>query len=368
MKLLFSLIKKEFLHIIRDYRSLVILVGIPIMQILIFGFALTNEVKNARIAIFDASKDSYTEGVIQKLDASQYFDIDTYISSISEVESVFRKGKVKLVVIFEPHFKENLVHLGKGKIQFIADASDPNTATTILNYAQLILADYQRQLNPTAKIPFNINIETKMLYNPQLKGEYNFVPGVMAMILMLISAMMTSVAIVREKELGTMEILLVSPMRPLWVIVSKMIPNLALSLLNFIIILLISVFVLGLPIRGSVPLLLSISLLYIACSLALGVVISTFSDSQQVALTVSLGGLMMPTILFSGFMFPIENLPRPMQIISNFVPAKWFFICIRQVMIKGLGFMSIWYEVLILFLMTLFFIGISVRNFKTRLA
>jgi ABC-2 type transport system permease protein len=206
------------------------------------------------------------------------------------------------------------------------------------------------------------------LYNPQLKGEYNFVPGVMAMILLLISAMMTSVAIVREREVGTMEILLVSPMKPFLVIISKMFPYLLLSMVNFSIIMLLSVYVLGLPIKGSLVLLSFESVLYIICSLALGLLISTVARTQQIALMMSLMGLMMPTILFSGFMFPIENMPKPMQVISNIIPAKWFFIIVRNVMIKGLSFSSVGRETLILVGMTVFYLVVSLRKFKIRLA
>jgi ABC-2 type transport system permease protein len=382
MKQFFSLIKKEFFHIGRDRRSLFVLLGMPIAQILIFGFALTNEVKDTRIAILDQSKDGHTEGLIQQIEASRYFDIERQLTSVSEVESAFKSGKIKMAVIFAPNFADDIAHSGKTQIQLIADASDPNTATTSTNYITAIINDYQMQhfmsngsnkppLSPEEigmSLPLHINVESRMLYNPQLKGEYNFVPGVMAMILMLISAMMTSVAIVRERELGTMEILLVSPMQPILVIISKMFPYLLLSIINFVVIMLLSVYVLGLPIKGSLALLSLESVLYIVCSLALGLLISTVAETQQVALMMSLMGLMMPTILFSGFMFPIENLPKPMQVISNIVPAKWFFMIVRNVMIKGLNFSSIWRETVILGGMTVFFLAVSLRKFKIRLA
>ena len=369
MRQFFTLVRKEFLHIMRDRRSLLVLFGMPIMQVLIFGFALSNEVKDSRIAILDASKDTYTEGVIQKLAASQYFDIDRNLTSMADIERAFQSGKIKMAIVFGPDFKEQLLHTNKAQIQLITDASDPNTATTIINYAGVIIAEFNHELlKTTSQLPMNIGVETRMLYNPQLRGEYNFVPGVMAMILMLISAMMTSVAIVREKELGTMEILLVSPMRPIWVILSKMMPFLLLSIVNFSTILLLSVHVLGLPIRGDLGLLFAVSIVYIVCSLALGLLISTIAESQQVAMFLALGGLMMPTILFSGFMFPLENMPLPMQWISNIIPAKWYFIIVRNVMIKGLAFESIWRETAILAGMTVVFLAISLKNFKTRLA
>jgi ABC-2 type transport system permease protein len=368
MRQFFTLIRKEFLHIRRDPRSLFVLFGMPIAQVLIFGFALSNEVKDTRIAILDGSKDAYTEGVIQKLSASQYFDIQRNLTSIDDIQRAFQSGKIKMAVVFAPNFKEQLLHTNKAQIQLITDASDPNTATTIINYAGAIIAEYNQQLlNTTAQLPLSISVETRMLYNPQLRGEYNFVPGVMAMILMLISAMMTSVAIVRERELGTMEILLVSPMQPIWVILSKMMPFLLLSIVNFTTILLLSVHVLGLPIRGDLGLLFAVSIVYIICSLALGLLISTIAQSQQVAMFLALGGLMMPTILFSGFMFPLENLPLPMQYISNVIPAKWYFIIVRHVMIEGLAFKSIWRETAILGGMTVLLLAVSLAKFKTRL-
>jgi ABC-2 type transport system permease protein len=368
MKQFFSFVKKEFLHMIRDPRSLLILLGMPIAQILIFGFALTNEVKNSRIAIFDPAQDVDTKAIIQKMDASQYFDVVMYVHSIEEIENAFRRNEIKMAVVFEPEFREHLNHANKASIQLITDTSDPNTGTTVANYATNIIQEYQRQLSPNSIQPLSISVEARMLYNPQLRGEYNFVPGVMAMILMLISAMMTSVGIVRERELGTMEIMLVSPMRPLVVILSKTVPYMVLSIINFITIMVISFFVLHLPIRGSLALLFGVSLLYIFCSLALGILISTVAKSQQVAMLISLMGLMMPTLLFSGFMFPLENLPKPMQVLANVVPAKWYFIIVKNVMLKGLDFSSIWFETTVLVVMTLFFLGLSFKKFKIRLA
>jgi ABC-2 type transport system permease protein len=367
MKQFFSFVKKEFIHMMRDPRSMLILLGMPVTQILIFGFALTNEVKNSRIAIFDQAHDADSQAIIQKMDASQYFDVAVYVHSKEEIEDAFRQNKIKLAVVIEPNFRQNLQHANKASIQLITDTSDPNTGTTVANYATNIIQEYQRQLSPMTTLPLSISVETRMLYNPQLKGEYNFVPGVMAMILMLISAMMTSVGIVKERELGTMEIMLVSPMRPLMVIFSKTIPYFVLSLINFITILLISYFVLHLPIRGSLGLLSVVSMLYIFCSLALGILISTVAKSQQVAMLISLMGLMMPTLLFSGFMFPLENLPKPMQVVANVVPAKWYFIIVKNVMLKGLDFSSIWFETTVLAAMTIFFLGLSLKKFKIRL-
>ncbi len=367
MRQFIAFVKKEFYHILRDRRTLLFMFGLPVVQILLFGFALSNEIKNAGIAILDHSKDDATQLLIDRMDASRYFTIVRNLHSDTEIEDVFRKGQAKMVIVFPPNFQDELLHTNAAQVQLVADATDTNTAITISNYASAIIRDYQDELLDNRQLPYAIKIETRMLYNPQLKSAFNFVPGVMAMVLMLLSALLTSVAIVREKEMGTMEILLVSPMKPLLVVLTKAIPYLFFSFINVIIILLLSVFVLGMPINGSLILLLLECLLFILTSLSLGLLISSATNSQQVAMFISLVGLMMPTIIFSGFMFPIENMPIPLQIISNVIPAKWFYIIVKSVMIKGLGIGAIWKETLILVGMTVFLMGISVARFKVRL-
>jgi ABC-2 type transport system permease protein len=260
-----------------------------------------------------------------------------------------------------------LLHLNKAEIQVIADASDPNTSTTLTNYLTSIIADYNLQLLQMHNVPYQISPEVRMLYNPQLEGAPNFVPGVMAMVLLLICVMMTSISIVREKETGTMEVLLGSPVRPIVVIVSKMVPYLAVSLLNVSIILLLSVGLLGMPIKGSIVLLFGVSIIFIITALSLGLLISTVTDSQESAMSLSMLSMMLPTTLLGGFMFPIENMPMPLQLLSNVVPARWYYVIVKSIMLKGLGFTYIWKETLILSGMTIFFLFISLRNFKERL-
>ncbi|HLZ16754.1 MAG TPA: ABC transporter permease [Cyclobacteriaceae bacterium] len=366
MKQFLFFVRKEFLHLWRDKRTMFILFGMPIVQIFIFGFALTNEVKDSRIAILDDAKDEVSEAIIHELDASRYFDIERNISN-AQLEQAFREGKIKLAVVFPQGFSEQLNHSNSASVQLIADASDPNVANTLVNYASAIILDYQSQLKGFQKLPYTIDTEMRMLYNPQMKGSYNFVPGVMAMVLMLVCAMMTSISIVREKELGTMEIILVSPIVPLRVMIAKMVPYFILSSVNIASILLLSVFVLDVPINGSLALLVGECLLFTMTVLALGLLISTMAGSQQVAMLISLMGLFLPTIMFSGFMFPVENMPIPLQVISNIVPAKWFYYIVKNVMIKGLGLKAVWRETLILAGMMLFFMAVSIKKFKTRL-
>ena len=368
MKQFFSFVKKEFYHIFRDRRTMLILLGMPIAQIIIFGFALTNEVKNSKIAVLDNSKDIATTSVIHEINASRYFDIVKNLANYKNIDSEFKTGKIKMVIVFPENFNEDLQHFNKAQVQLIADASDPNVANTLTNYATQIIMDYQNRITDERKLPYTIHTEVRMLYNPQLKGAYSFVPGVMAMVLMLVCTMMTAITIVREKETGTMEVLLVSPVQPLKIIIAKAIPYLLLSMVNIMSILLLSVFVLDVPINGSLILLIAVSILFTLTSLALGLLISSATDSQQTAMFISLVGLFLPTVMLSGFMFPIENMPLPLRIVSNAVPAKWFYTIVKSVMIKGVGFSLIWKEVLVLTGMMFFFLVLSIKKFKIRLA
>jgi len=340
----------------------------PIAQILIFGFAISNEIKGAKIAVLDYARDQHSTALINKILSTDYFILEKYLTKKKEIEVIFKKGKVKEVIIFEERFGEKFEKEKKSNIQIIADASDPNTATMLLNYTQAIITDYQMSQNLLRKLPFTINIQSEMFYNKELKGVYLFVPGLIAIILMLVSAMMTSISITKEKELGTMEILLATPMKPVIIIVAKVIPYLLLSFTNAIIILTLGYFVFGVPIHGSLVLLLLEMLLFILTVLSLGIFISTATSSQQVALMASLMGLMLPTILLSGFLFPVENMPLPLQLISNIVPAKWFIIIIKGIMLKGVGISLIWKETLILTGFMAFFILLSIKKFKPRLA
>lgn len=367
MNQFFSFVKKEFYHIWRDKRTMFILLGMPIVQIIIFGFALTNEVKNSEIAILDQSKDAATSQLITEIKASRYFTLTALLHNPDEIQKTFQTNKAKIILVLPANFGDDLKHLNKAQVQLIADATDPNIATTLINYASAIILDYQQRINATEQIPMVINTQVRMLYNPQLKGAYSFVPGVMAMVLMLVCTMMTAITIVREKETGTMEIMLVSPIQPMKIVVAKAVPYLLLSIVNIISILLLSVFVLGVPINGSLLLLMSESILFTITCLSFGLLISSLTDSQQTAMFIALTGMFLPTIMLSGFMFPIENMPLPLRLLSNIVPSRWFYQIVRAVMIKGLGIEGVWKQTLILSGMTLFLLTLAVKKFKIRL-
>lgn len=367
MKQLLSFIKKEFFHILRDPRTMLILFGIPVAQLLIFGTVIKNEINDLHIAIYDQSKDETTRQITNKLLSSGYFLLDDNLDNLDGIETIFKKGRVRVVVVFGRDFGEKLVKEGTAPMQLIADASDPNTARLAISYIKAIVNDYILKRFPDMKMPLEIQLEVRMYFNEEMKSAYMFVPGVMALILMLISAMMTSISITREKEMGTMEVLLVSPLKPSQIIIGKVLPYLILSIANAFIIVLIGHFVFGVPVSGSFILLMSETILYIMMALCLGILISTVAKNQMVAMFISMIGLMLPTMLLSGFIFPIENMPLVLQLISYIMPPKYFVIIIRAIMLKGIGLAYLWDETAILVGMTLLFVALSVKKFKIRL-
>jgi len=363
-----AFVKKEFLHIFRDYRTLIILFGIPAAQILIFGYAVSTDIHNAGIAVLDLSKDEVTTTITDKLASSGFFRIKANLQSYDEIDAVFKKGKIKEVVIFEENFAAKLTREGHASVGIIADGSEPNTANLVTNYTTAIINTYAaglliQQTGTTAVI----TPEVKMFFNPNLESQFMFVPGVITLILILICALMTSVTITREKEFGTMEVLLVSPLKPWQIILGKVAPYFFLSLVNVVIILLLAWFVFKLPVAGSIALLMAECMLYILMALSLGILISTIASNMQTAIFASLLGLMLPSLLLSGFIFPIENMPKVYDYFSLLMPPRWFVTIIRNVMIKGAGFAYVWKETLVLVAMTIFFIVMSAKRFKVRL-
>jgi len=344
-----------------------ILLMMPVIQIILFGFALSQEVKNTKVVVLSTTSDEATRRIINRINASEYFDVVGTVHNSDDIDAAFRDGKAKLAMIFEDHFSENLKHTGKAHIQLIADATDPNAANSFMFYASNIISNYQQEISQPQSGGGMIVPEVKMLYNPQMKSAFNFVPGVLGMIMILICAMMTSIAIVREKEMGTMEILLVSPMKPMYTILSKISPYFVLSVINFATIMLLSVFVLKVPIAGSFISLLTVSLLYIFVALALGLLISTVTNSQLAAMMISGMGLMIPVMLLSGMIFPIENMPVFLRFLSNFVPARWYIDAVKTIMIKGLGLGAVMKDVGVLVIMGTVLVTISLKKFKVRL-
>ncbi len=372
-----AFVKKEFWHILRDKRTLLILIGMPLAQVLIFGYAITNEFRDASIVILDQAKDKMSQELTHKLLASGHLKLVGHAESYEDIDSYFKKGTVKLAVVIPPDFEKNYerkrlspqIALSEysAQVQFIADGTEPNYASTLIAYACQMIAGFTAEQSEAVKPVQPIKVETRMLFNPLLKSTFLFVPGVMAVLLMLISAMMTSLTIAREKEMGTMELLLVSPLHPLMIVVGKVVPYVFLAFLDGIIILSLGVFVFGVPINGSLLLLLGASVLYVLTALSLGVFISTRTNTQQTALMISLVGLMLPTVLLSDFIFPLQSMPVVLQVIGNAIPARWFVSIARDVMIKGTGIDFVWQEMLVLGGMTMFFLLMAMKSFKHRL-
>lgn len=369
MKQFYAFVKKEFMHILRDPRTVLLLLLMPVIQIVLFGFALTNEVKNVKVAVISTNKDYSTERLIQRIDASSTFIVSYYPLNIEEAQKLLKTNKVKVILIFSSNFSSELFHSGSSSLQIITDASDPNLATSASFYMTNIINSYVEEINKKKGIDTTllINVESVMLHNPQLKSSYNFVPGVMGLILMLICAMMTSISIVREKESGTMEVLLVSPLKPFGVILAKTVPYFVLSAVNLITILLLSIFLLDVPVTGSLFWLIIFSLVFIFISLSLGMMISTLVSTQVAAMLISGMAFMMPVMLLSGMVFPIENMPKFLQIITNIIPARWFIAGVRKLMIQGVEIQYVFKELSILIGMGAIFIVVTLRNFKYRL-
>jgi len=365
---LLSFVRKEFRHVLRDRKTLLILFGMPVAQVLLFGFVLTSEVKDTQIIVVDQARDAASRELIERIEASRYFTVVTDSIPQSGIAEAFQHGKIKAALVLPANFQQDLLHDGRNTVQIISDNTDINQASTIEGYLTAIITDFSITNRLAPAMPYVIIPETRMLYNPEMRGAPNFVPGVMAMVLLLVCVMMTAVAIVKEKELGTMEVLLVSPMKPALVILSKAIPYLILSFINLLAILLLSVTALDLPIRGSLPLLLAESTLFIMTCLTLGILISIVTASQQAAMFASLIGMMLPTMMLSGFMFPIENMPIALQVISNIAPSRWYYIIVKDIMIKGAGFEAVWQATAVLAGMTVILFVVCLRKFNIRLA
>ncbi len=361
-----AFVVKEFRHILRDQRTMLILFGMPIVQMILFGFAIRNEIRDVKIAIWDQSHDPLSTELTAKLLSSGYFVAAQDVQTDTDINVAFRKGLIKEAIVIEPGFAERFQSGRTAHLQLIADAADPNVARLVTSYTQAIVRDFQRDHlngNITASVP----IDVRLLYNPELRSVVLFVPGLIALLMMLVSALMTSITITREKEVGTMEVLLVSPLKPAQIIVGKVVPYLVLSFINVTTILVLARTLFDVPFRGSYMLFYAESLIFVTTALSLGVMISTISPNQQTAMMISLSGLMLPVIILSGFIFPVSSMPYPLQILSNIVPAKWYLIVVKGIMLKGVGLEVVWKETLVLSAMALFFLAVSFRRLKVRL-
>lgn len=362
-----SFVRKEFFHILRDPRTMLILIGMPIAQIILFGFAISVEIRGISIAVISPENSNLVEQIANDIDANEYFTVEGVFATPQQAMADMKNGKLDMILNF-PYDFERKLNRGERDIQMIVDASNPNNAASMQNYLTATVGSYFAERNQGIAPKTAISTDTHLLYNPGMESSYNFVPGIMGLILLIICAMMTSVSIVREKEVGTMEVLLVSPVRPIVIILAKMIPYFVVSCLNLTIILLLSKYVLGTPLAGSLFWISFTSLIYILLSLGLGLFISTIAKTQMVALLVSVMLLLLPVLMLSGMIFPIESAPKILQYISNIVPAKWYIMAMRKLMIEGLPMRYVITEFAILSSMMIVLVAASLKKFKNRLS
>lgn len=359
MKEFWSFIIKETQHIMRDRRTMMILFGMPIILMLIFGFAISTDVRNVRTVVVMSQIDHQTQRMINALDESEYFKVLYKVHTPAEAEQLIRNQKADMGIVFSTDFASK-----HGGVQLIIDGTDPNMAQQYNNYASQIMGTQLMNVMQK-KVPSAIAL--KMLYNPQMKSSYNFVPGIMGILLMLICAMMTSISIVREKERGTMEVLLVSPVRPFLIILAKAVPYLVLAFVVLLAILLMSRYVLFVPIAGSLWLILLVSTIYIFMALSLGLLISTIAKTQMAALLMSAVMLLMPCTMLSGMMFPIESMPHVLQWVAALIPPRYYISAMRKLLIMGVSFRYVLPEVVTLLGMTTLFLTVALLKFNKRL-
>ena len=351
MKQFISFIIKEAKHIVRDKRTMLILFGMPIIMMLLFGYAVRNDVRNVRTVIVMSNTDYVTQQAVDRLSASEYFTITQVVATPVEAEQAIRDQKADLAIVFGEDYAS-----GHSSLQFIVDGADPNMAQQWTQYAKAVITN-----------PNNGLVNTKLLYNPQMKSAYNFVPAIMGTLLMLVCAMMTSISIVREKERGTMEVLLVSPVRPILIIIAKVIPYLVLAFIILIVILLMANSLLGVPVQGSVFWIFVISTIYILLALSLGLLVSNIAKTQLVALLLSAMVLLMPIVMLSGMFFPIESMPKVLQYVSAIIPTRYYTSAMRKLMIMGVGVRQVMHEMIVLICMLIGLLGLSLAMFNKRL-
>ncbi len=351
MQQFISFVIKEARHILRDKRTMLILFGMPVVLMLLFGFAVTNDVKNVRTVVVTSSLDHLTHQAVDRLAASEYFNIVATVTTPKDAELIIRGQKADMAIVFGQDFASK-----KSGVQIIVDGADPNMAQQWVNYATGVITNMDGSI-----------VNTKMLYNPQMKSAYNFVPAIIGMLLMLVCAMMTSISIVREKEKGTMEVLLVSPVKPLVIIVAKAIPYLVLAFVILTTILLMSHYVLQVPMNGSILWVYLVSTIYIVLALSLGLLISNIATSQLMALLLSAMVLLVPIIMLSGMLFPIESMPRILQWVALIVPPRYYIEAMRKLIIMGVGLPEVMREVAVLTAFTVVLLAVSLAKFKKRL-
>jgi len=367
MRAFLSILQKEFIHIGRDRISLFLVLAMPVALILLFGFTISTEIRNAKISILDQSKDSKSKQLIENITASGYFQLVNFLDSEAEIDHDFKNKHIKIAMIIPPRFEESLAVEHIANIQIINDVSDINIASILNNYLRAVFNDYITEYNSQNNAPESpVSIVTTMKYNPELNSVYMFVPGIITLIMIIITALMSSITLAREKETNTMNMMLITTVKKINIAIGKVIPYMFLSLISTVLILIISVFVFQMPIKGSIGLLMFLCIIFMFTAASFGLLISAVSKTQLDAMMVTMMGLFLPTVLLSGFLFPLDNMPLFFQWLADVFPAKWFILAIKDVMLKGATFMDIWKYLLILSGMSVLMVGFSLSQIDKR--
>lgn len=366
MNALWGLLRKETYHILRDRRTLAVLIFMPIVQVILFGFSIRTDVRDVRLAIVDPSPDAATLAIRDRFNASGVFRTVAVAARLSDLDALFKSDTVQVAVAFEPEFGRHLASGQPARILVTTDATEPNSGTARQFYVDAVIQGYEAEL-PRGAGMVRIVPQARSRFNPTRASTNLFVPGLMAMVLMIIAALMTALSLTREKETGTMEALLVSPLRPWQIIIGKVAPYLGIGFVSVLTVLVVARAVFSVPMRGSLTLLLAEGTLFILVALSLGILVSARTSSQRVAMLGALMGTMLPTQMLSGFVFPIESMPTVLQWVTFIVPARWFVTIARGIMLKGVGITYLWRETLVLVAMTVVLLAASARSFKVRL-
>ncbi len=359
----YSFVRKETRHILRDRQTLTVLLLLPVVMVLLFGFAIRTDVQDVRIVIADPSNDARSAELIRKLYATPSLAPVAVVPTTHNVEAMLRRGDADAALLLPDDFARQFAR-GNADVMILTDGTNANFAQSIEGYIRAVVQGWQAEISGGQPL---IQTTTRMRFNPTLASENLFVPGLLAFVLTLVSALMTAISIAKEKETGTLELLLVSPLKPLQIVVGKVAPYLLLAFINAVTTLVVAWLAFRVPFNGSLLLLLATSLLYVLVALALGVLISTKAPDQRTAMLTTLLGLLMPTLILSGFIFPIASMPGWLQPATNIVPATWFIIIVRGIMLKGIGLALLWKEVLVLVGMAVILLVISARTFPDRI-
>jgi ABC-2 type transport system permease protein len=359
--------RKEIKHILRDPRSLIIAILMPVLMTFLYGYAINLDTKNIRLAVLDFDRSFDSRELISKFYNSGYFLKPKQPPSLSDPERILKSELAHAVLVIPPGLAKALTNFSDYELGLLVDGADANVAAATASYSNVMLGSFLEDRLPYGFEMPGVRISQQVLYNKDLESSHFFVPGLIAVILMMISAMLTSVTIAREKETGTMEQLLTSPVSPRQIIIGKVLPYIALALLDAVLIIVFAVFHFGVPFAGSMLLLLFFGLIYVAAALSLGILISTLVATQQVAMMMAQLTTVMPSVMLSGYIFEIKNMPLVLRVVSNFVPAKYFIRIIRGVMLKGSDLSVLWVEAVFLVLLAVALLALAIKRFQLKI-